>query len=102
MENTTQVQGDNIILNTTTAPVQSSSSSSSSSNQKLEKKIDDLIGRVFSLEHKTEEEDESDGGDFSMINSLQQRVHTLELQNQKYEKKLKTLTTAVNKLLKNM
>ena len=98
LENNTQVQGDTIIMNST--PVQQSSSSSSSSNIKLQREVDNLVGRVFNLENKTEE-DESET-EFSMLNSLQTRIHQLELQNQKYDKKIKTLTTAVNKLLKNM
>ena len=101
LENNTQVvQGDNIILNTTTPAVQSSSSSSTISNQKLEKKIDELISRIFTLENKTEE-DESES-DFSMVNTLQTRVHQLELALQKQDKVIKKLTTSLNKIIKSM
>ena len=98
LENNTHVQGDTIVMNST--PVQQSSYSSSSSNIKLEKKIDELVGRVFSLEHKTEE-DESES-DFSMLNNLQTRTHQLELQIQKQDKVIKKLTASLNKIIKNM
>jgi hypothetical protein len=101
LENNTNVVGDTVILNQTQTPVNSSSSSSSSAH--LQKKIDELISRVFTLENssKSNDEEEESESDYSMLNSLQTRVHTLEQQNQKLENKLKKLTTAVNKLLKN-
>ena len=74
--------------------------SSSSSNVKLEKKIDDLVGRLFSLENKENEADESDGS-VNINEILQQRIHQLEMTIQKQDKQIKKLNLAVNKLLKN-
>jgi hypothetical protein len=98
LENNTKVEGDTVILNTNT-PVKQSSSYSNSST--LEKKLDELIGRVFTLENKGNVEEESEG-DFSIIDNLQNRVHSLEMLCNKLEKNNKKLTSVVNKLLKGV
>lgn len=96
LENNQQVQGDTIVMNST-MPLQSSSGS----NQKIEKKLDELIGRVFSLENKNNDVEDSDGSP-NINELLQQRIHQLEILTQKQEKKLKTLSTALNKLIKSL
>ena len=66
------------------------------------KSIQDLNKKVESGNNSNSnnvDELESDG-DFSMINTLQSRVHQLESDNNKLSQKVKKLTTAVNKLLK--
>ena len=103
LEDNNNVVGETFVLEKAPlAVVQQSSNSNSisNSNNELESQVNSLSMRVFNLENKND--DESDNGATTMNELLQTRIHTLELQNQKQDQKIKKLTTSLNKLIKQL